>query len=385
MATIGFILIITALISWGMGYPFFLILSHFNVIDRPNSRSSHKKITVRGGGSGFIFVIVTATWIYLLSLHQVNHGFLVFTFCILFLAVISFVDDLRSISSKFRFGCHLLSTLIVVLIVLLGHSDLDTAQQSLNAQPGILNEADNIQFNTLALPIRIFLIGLATLWMVGYTNAFNFMDGINGLASWQAALTSFGMGVVGFLAWHSMHPGMELKSFLEVDTLQYLMPVVVCFIISGAMIGFLPHNFPKAKMFMGDVGSAPLGFMLSALVLWIARDFGWWLIIPLALLHFNFVMDTGLTLLRRMWRRDQWWKAHREHFYQLLIRSGKSHVFVSSLEFGLQLVVLALVVRYLFAGSIERIMLVAAIMGIWGCFFKYCHHNFKVFEEHCYE
>ena len=94
---------------------------------------------------------------------------------------------------------------------------------------------------------------------------------------------------------------------------------------------------------MGDVGSAPLGFLLAFLALWAAKEHGWWLLIPLALLHANFVLDTGITFVRRVLRGEKWYDAHREHFYQRLIRSGKSHAFVTGCEMGLQLLVLGLI------------------------------------------
>ncbi|HIG30944.1 MAG TPA: UDP-N-acetylmuramyl pentapeptide phosphotransferase, partial [Verrucomicrobiales bacterium] len=71
-------------------------------------------------------------------------------------------------------------------------------------------------------------------------------------------------------------------------------------IIAGVCAGFLPHNFPKARMFMGDVSSAPLVYLLACLCLWLSVEYGWWLLIPLVLLHANFVLDTGITLLRRI-------------------------------------------------------------------------------------
>jgi UDP-N-acetylmuramyl pentapeptide phosphotransferase/UDP-N-acetylglucosamine-1-phosphate transferase len=205
----------------------------------------------------------------------------------------------------------------------------------------------------------VWLLGF--LWIVGYTNAFNFMDGINGLAAGQAVVTGFGMALLGGMAPNGYHST----------------PVLWSVAIASAALGFLPHNFPQARMFMGDVGSAPLGFWLAVLVLWLAMNAGAWLLVPLVLLHANFVLDTGITLLRRMMRGERWYAAHREHFYQRLVRSGKSHTFVTSLEMALQGVVLGLMVLYLHASAPVRVGLIALIILVWLAFFVFCEISFR--------
>jgi UDP-N-acetylmuramyl pentapeptide phosphotransferase/UDP-N-acetylglucosamine-1-phosphate transferase len=189
------------------------------------------------------------------------------------------------------------------------------------------------------------------------------MDGINGLAAGQAIVTGLGMALLG--------------SVVSGQSSMVSPPVLLSLVIAGACAGFLPHNFPKARMFMGDVGSAPLGFLLAALVVWIARDYGWWLLIPLGLLHANFVLDTGLTLARRILRGERWYEAHREHFYQRLIRAGKSHPFVTGVEMALQGVVLGLMVLYLYASAPVRAGLIALVILMWLAFFAYCERLFR--------
>jgi UDP-N-acetylmuramyl pentapeptide phosphotransferase/UDP-N-acetylglucosamine-1-phosphate transferase len=153
-------------------------------------------------------------------------------------------------------------------------------------------------------------------------------------------------------------------------------PVLLGLATAGAALGFLPYNFPKARMFMGDVGSAPLGFLLGYLVIWLANSAGAWLFIPLALLHANFVFDTLITLVRRVARGDKWHQAHREHFYQRLVRSGKSHAFVTGWEMGLQGLVLGLMVVYLHAGESLRAALIGVVILLWLGFFAYCEIAF---------
>jgi len=259
------------------------------------------------------------------------------------LAIISFIDDLRSISALARFGCHALGA--VGVLAALGWPRLQ-----LGLTPGGMI--------ALSLPLSL---AVSFLWMVGYTNAFNFMDGINGIAAGQAVVTGLGMALLG---------GLTLGSFEST-------PVVLSLVVSGAALGFLPHNFPTARMFMGDVGSAPLGFLLAGLVLWFAKTAGWWLIIPLALLHANFALDTGATLLRRICRGQRWHEAHREHFYQRLVRAGKSHAFVMLAEMALQVVVLGLLLLYLHLGPVGRTAVIAAIIALWTAFYLWAEMCFR--------
>jgi len=261
------------------------------------------------------------------------------------LAVLSFWDDLQPIPPAVRFGGHALAAIGVLYALNWPQFSLD-----LTSQPGVAWPA---------LVSALFLF----LWLTGYTNAFNFMDGINGLAAGQAIVTGLGMALLG--------------SVVSGQSSMVSPPVLLSLVIAGACAGFLPHNFPKARMFMGDVGSAPLGFLLAALVVWIARDYGWWLLIPLGLLHANFVLDTGLTLARRILRGERWYEAHREHFYQRLIRAGKSHPFVTGVEMALQGVVLGLMVLYLYASAPVRAGLIALVILMWLAFFAYCERLFR--------
>lgn len=258
------------------------------------------------------------------------------------LAAVSFWDDLRSLGAAVRFGCHVIAA--VLALICLGWSGW-----TLGLSPDLAVHLP---------PWAGWFLGL--LWLSGYTNAFNFMDGINGLAGFQALITAVGTGLLGGLTageWDAA-------------------PVLFAWVVAGAAAGFLPHNFPRARMFMGDVGSAPLGFLLAVLVLWTAHRLGGWLLLPLLLLHTNFVLDTAITLARRMARREVWFRPHREHFYQRLLRSGKSHAEVTLWEVGLQTGTLALLISYLYVGPLARGVILVAVLGMWGGFFYVCERVF---------
>jgi len=337
---VPFIVILIAVASYVLGFPVAKALVRMGAMDNPNARSSHSIPVVRGGG----MAMAGGAFLLLFCGLPLQWGVTyVLLSAALAIGVVSFFDDIKSVGAAIRFGCH--SAAAIAAMVALKVSNLRWGGAS-----------GGLPWSVVAL---VWL--LAFLWVVGYTNAFNFMDGINGIAAGQAIVTGFGMALLGGLALHGYHDA----------------PVLWSLAIGSAALGFLPHNFPQARMFMGDVGSAPLGFLLAVLVLWLALDVGAWLLIPLALLHANFVLDTGITLVRRILRGERWYEPHREHFYQRLIRAGKSHTFVTGWEMALQGVVLGLMVLYLHAAVPARVGLIAVVILVWLAFFAFCESSFR--------
>jgi UDP-N-acetylmuramyl pentapeptide phosphotransferase/UDP-N-acetylglucosamine-1-phosphate transferase len=310
------------------------LLLRWQMIDLPNERSSHVQPTVRGGGVGIIAIILTgAGWI---GWRERTWTVLILGIIVLFLAVVSFWDDRKPLSWHVRLGTHF-SAAALMLVVLV---------------PPVRS----------TMPIGTVLGSLLVLlWFAGYANVFNFMDGINGLAAGQAVATAMGTALVGLAAGLPVrHPAIVLTAAL-----------------AGAAGGFLPYNYPRARMFMGDVSSVPLGFILAVVAVWVSRDAGWWLIIPLGLLHANFWLDSGITIIRRILRREVLHRAHREHFYQRLIRAGWSHPAVTGCEMGLQLLVLGVVLTSVTKASWSVGWLVPAVSAIWLAFFGFCEREFR--------
>ncbi|MDL5050748.1 hypothetical protein QQ054_32635 [Oscillatoria amoena NRMC-F 0135] len=168
------------------------------------------------------------------------------------------------------------------------------------------------------IKIGFWGIPLVCLWLVAATNFFNFMDGANGLAGGTAVVVSLFAGVWNFQAGQTW-------------------AVVLCLVTGLAALGFLPFNFPRPKTFMGDCGSLALGFSLALVCLPAAqgmmqRQLNPWLLL---LLWSPFLLDAGITLCRRLLRRENIFKAHNSHFYQTLIKAGHSHVEVSLLYWNL--------------------------------------------------
>jgi UDP-N-acetylmuramyl pentapeptide phosphotransferase/UDP-N-acetylglucosamine-1-phosphate transferase len=168
----------------------------------------------------------------------------------------------------------------------------------------------------------VLAVPVMAVWVAAYVNAFNFMDGINGISG----LT----GLVSGVAYSLM--GLEFGSGSA---------VIVGAALAGASLAFLPFNLPSAKVFLGDVGSYSLGFVIAALG-WIVWSSG----APLALAIAPtavYLADTGATLVRRYRRGAPLTEAHREHSYQRLTAGGRSHVAVALTVAGAESLVVALV------------------------------------------
>jgi UDP-N-acetylmuramyl pentapeptide phosphotransferase/UDP-N-acetylglucosamine-1-phosphate transferase len=234
-------------------------------MDHPNARSLHMTPTPRIGGLGILAgVIVVAPWFF--------DGKLPPTVLAAFaLAVVSVLDDVWDLPVVLRFLAHFAAALGCLLA--LGLSGLD-----------------------------LLLAILAVVWM---TNLYNFMDGSDGLAGGMAA---FGFSSLALAAWLSDALGLA----------------VFCASVAAAALAFLRFNFPLARVFMGDAGSIPLGFLAATLgILGVLQNL-WPMLFPL-LVFSPFIVDASLTLLRRGIAREKVWQAHRSHYYQRLVRMGWSH------------------------------------------------------------
>jgi UDP-N-acetylmuramyl pentapeptide phosphotransferase/UDP-N-acetylglucosamine-1-phosphate transferase len=326
-----------AVVCYLLCFLLYRALLRANVVDRPTARSSHTSVTVRGGG-----IAIVVVWCGLMVCYNASHVGL-WLMAVASLAVISFIDDWRSLPILLRLSCQ-------IAVALVGVGDLCRPLLSNVPLIGPHNELMGLAASALAV-----------LWLVGYTNAFNFMDGINGISVGQTMTAGLGMGLLAGVT----------------TGLWDAKPVVCSFILAGSALGFLPHNFPKARMFMGDVGSATIGFILATLVLWLVQDCGWGMLVPLVLLHTNYILDTGITLVRRMIAKARWYEPHREHFYQRLVRAGKSHSIVTLTEMALQVVVFFLLLIYSDGGWLVKGMITAGVLAIWTAYFIWAERCFQ--------
>ncbi|NTV12504.1 MAG: glycosyltransferase family 4 protein [Desulfobulbaceae bacterium] len=262
--------LLTGLIRWGA--------LRLALLDIPNQRSSHTAPTPRGGGLAIVctFLLAVAGLVYFTP--TAPTGFLPLLWCSsLLVAGIGFWDDLHHLSAARRILVHLLAALLLLW--------------------GLGQESHWFSNSWLVAPGRWFGAMLLVLLVVWALNLFNFMDGLDGLAAGEAVFVAGAAALL--LAWR----GEEAAALL-------------CMVLAAACLGFLVWNWPPARIFMGDVGSGFLGFVLAALSLRTSvfsplLPLGCWLI-----LSGVFLADATFTLLRRMARRERWYDAHRSHAYQ---------------------------------------------------------------------
>jgi len=272
------------------------------VLDVPNERSSHSAPVPRGGGIALAAVTLSslAAMAFRISGPDRNQLLLLIAGCTI-IAAVSFLDDMRGVATPIRFA------------VQLGAAALSLAAFGVWSPVALGSTLIRLSVGAAAC--------LTIVWIVGLTNAYNFMDGIDLMAAGQAITAGLGWIVLGSLAGA---PGL----------------VLVGTVVAFASAGFAVHNRPPATIFMGDVGSAFLGYLFATLCLWaLHRD-------PLlatggVFLVWPFVFDTGFTFLRRARRREAVFSAHRSHLYQRLVIAGLSHLKVSSLYAALDLIGIA--------------------------------------------
>ena len=272
-----------AVLTWAATWTVLRGLIRFEVYDRPNPRSSHVQAKPRGGGLALLPVLFIAWIVATLWVDAAPPGFWLALAGAALLAVISWLDDLKNLPAGMRFAVQA----VAVALGLAGMAGAGLVFQGL-------------------LPPLVDHIAAAVLWL-WFVNLFNFMDGIDGISGVEAISLGLGLVLVGGL---SLWPSAMLA-----------LPAL----LAAAMLGFLVWNWAPSKIFLGDVGSVPLGYLLGWLLL-LAASQGQWataLILPL-----YYLGDATITLGRRATRGARVWRAHREHFYQRAVRGGSSHTVV---------------------------------------------------------
>lgn len=290
------------------------------ILDHPNERSSHDAPTPRGGGIAVIAVLIVA-W-YVPSLPAPDPALTAVLLGAVALAVLSWIDDLISLAPAGRF----------------------LAQAAIVAATLASFHGNGLIFQGLLPPaIDIAAAGLAWLW---FLNLFNFMDGIDAISAVEANGIGIGIALLAYL-----EPAAGLDPWFGAAA-------------AAAMLGFLWWNRPPARIFLGDVGSVPLGFLLGWLLLKAAAA-GYWA--PALILPLYYLADATVTLLRRAVRREKVWRAHREHFYQQAIQRGRSHGAVSTAVAGANLVLIALAVSALYQPwpALAAAIVVVVALIVW--------------------
>lgn len=264
---------------------YFRVAIHFSIIDMPNKRSSHNKFTIRGGGILFLLAIILS------GIMHPAHSLVVFG--AMLIGVVSFLDDSIDLSSRIRIVFHLIAV--------------------------------SILFYSLHIFGFIPWWGIIALYIlvIGIINAYNFMDGINGITGLYSLTVLGGLQYVNLMQ----------TFFIEPDLIW--LPMLSCFV-------FLFFNFrKKAICFAGDVGSVTIAFWIIMLLLRLILETGnWTYLLFLAV----YGIDTILTIIHRLFLRENIFEAHRLHFYQIMANEQKmSHLLVATIYAIIQILIICFI------------------------------------------
>ncbi|WP_149865246.1 MraY family glycosyltransferase [Legionella saoudiensis] len=250
------------------------------LMDKPNNRSMHSKPTVRGGGLIFIGLSLISIPVLCYLTQTPFHEQVIFMLSIFMIAAVSFGDDLFNLSVKPRFLVQCVAAGLVAWFM----------------------KPEQLDFGFFTMSYSLLIIPLVFFFVLWSINHFNFMDGLDGFCASQALFLCASYALLFALHGASFYQGF-------------------CLVLAAGLVGFLMFNFPPAKLFMGDVGSATLGLISFCIALIGQQKFQ----IPILfwfMLNCLFLFDATLTLIRRMIRKEKWSAPHRKHAYQRLRQSG---------------------------------------------------------------
>ncbi|OQW49089.1 MAG: hypothetical protein A4C66_05910 [Nitrospira sp. HN-bin3] len=314
--------------------------SFLSIFAHPNDRTLHATPTPQTGGLAVIVSVVIALLAAasVLALVQpsqpllpkgVASGSLWIVVSMLLVFIVSFIDDCIGLPASLRLGVQAAAAFIIIGGIGLTLSSIQI--------PGGLT----IELGLAAIPVSALLL----IWMA---NLYNFMDGMDGFAG---GMTFWGFGFLAYFGWQTHFP---------------VMLIISTFVAMGAL-GFLMHNFPPARIFMGDAGSITLGFLAGTFMILGVRDGIFDLWVPIMIFS-PFIADATVTLLRRALRRKRIWEAHREHYYQRVVLSGWSHRRTVLAEYGIMILCGGLAVAYHHSTDKGRLIILGAWAGIFALF-----------------
>jgi UDP-N-acetylmuramyl pentapeptide phosphotransferase/UDP-N-acetylglucosamine-1-phosphate transferase len=265
---------------------YFRIADHYNIIDHPNERSSHTRVTIRGGGVIFLFAAIGVAFL--------HNGYRLPVLGIIIIGVISFLDDVFTLSSRVRLLFHF--TAVTLMFFYLDIFNL----------------------------VPFYVSGLLYIMVIGVINMYNFMDGINGITGAYSLVVLCGLQYVN----------LRQIRFIEVDMIW--LPIISCLV-------FLLFNFrKKAKCFAGDVGSVTIAFWIIMLLMRLIYTAHNWSYILFLVVY---GVDSAVTVVHRLIRRENILKAHRLHFYQILANERNApHLLVSAAYAAIQGIIIGAII-----------------------------------------
>ncbi|MDB2414734.1 glycosyltransferase family 4 protein [Rickettsiales bacterium] len=305
------------------------ILLKTNIMDIPSERSNHKQPVPRGGGAAIVDTIILG--IIFSSIFIVGDFSSIWPIlaALFLLSVVSFFDDIKGLSPAPRFLVQIISVAIGTFA---------------------LQKSSGLLFGGFFPPlIDAIIVGFIWLW---FLNLYNFMDGIDGLTASQTVCICVGIFLV------SLFSGKADQTF-------FFYPVI----IAASAIGFLSLNWHPAKIFMGDVGSVSLGFLLGWLLLKLAISGHY---IESLIIPGYYLLDSGITISKRAFNHEKIWLPHSKHYYQQAVRNGKTHNHVVELIIccNIVLVLLAIFVSVLPGNSLFYVIAAIGSVAILLNYFK---------------
>lgn len=291
----------------GLAGAWFINQSSYRVrlLDHPSERSSHDVIIPKGGGIGIFVAFVLVSMV--LNIPTT------FVFSAMLVSLVSFYDDSRDLSAKFRLGIHFIAAILLILPFLYDAARLSVVTQHISSAP--------------------FLWAiLYILFIVATANFYNFMDGINGIAGIS--------GIIGF-GLIALYYG----QFLHIDMVPVSRFAILAVCVSLACLGFLPFNMPQAKVFMGDIGSVLLGFVFAGMILKLSHNL--LDIICMASFLFPFYADELTTMWIRFRNHERLSQSHRKHLYQLLVNEFRIPHWKIALLYGFVQLIIGLSIIFI--------------------------------------
>ena len=264
------------------------------ILDIPNHRSSHSAPTPRGGGLAIAIVwYLGLVGFYLIGDLQLN--LFIALMSGLFISVISIIDDIKNVSPKIRLLFQALSAGVAIFFI---------------------GDIKGFDFGIFSISNYYILLPICFVGILWFVNLFNFLDGIDGYISTAGIFISM--------------------------ALFYFVGTPVLLLVAASILGFLPWNWQRAKIFMGDVGSTLIGFNIAVLALWYVNNFELIDISLILVITSVYWFDATITLLRRFVNKEKLSEAHRKHAYQRIVQSGYSHQKTVLIVLGINIIMLLL-------------------------------------------
>jgi UDP-N-acetylmuramyl pentapeptide phosphotransferase/UDP-N-acetylglucosamine-1-phosphate transferase len=337
--------LLTFVVAWWITNRLCSPKSYLSILAHPNERTLHAMPTPQTGGvavigSVVIGLILAASVLAIIEPAKavlpkgMASGSLWIILSMLLVFVVSFIDDCIGLPASLRLGVQAAAACIIIAGVGLTVSSIPI--------PG----GPTIQLGLAAIPVSALLL----VWMA---NLYNFMDGMDGFAG---GMTFWGFGFLAYFGWQAQFP---------------VMLIISTFVAMGAL-GFLMHNFPPARIFMGDAGSITVGFLAGTLMILGVRDRLFEIWVPIMIFS-PFIVDATVTVTSRAFRRQKIWEAHREHYYQRVVLSGWSHRRTVLAEYGVMILCGGLAVSYHHSTDNVRLIILGAWVGMFVLLAMFVH------------